>query len=290
MVSAGAAPPLEAPAEAYHGRCFGFETERDSCWEAPRLVTSCSAEARPGYNSLTASEYLDEPPTLQAKVRAAARLIRKSRHCVVFSGAGLSTGAGIGDYASHAAGSISSGTGSASHGPCAGDGAAAVAAQGQSQQLLSPLCAQPTLAHRVLVAMQRAGYLKRWINQNHDGLPQKAGLPQECINEIHGSWHAPDNPVIPMSGSLRDDLYEDLLECERSADLVIAVGTSLCGMNADRVVTSPAERAARGDEGSLGALIIGLQRTVYDAGATLRVFARCDEAFALLAKELCLDV
>ena len=38
--------------------------------------------------------------------------------------------------------------------------------------------AEPTAAHRATVALHRAGHLKRWFQQNHDGLPQKAGLPQ----------------------------------------------------------------------------------------------------------------
>jgi hypothetical protein len=46
-----------------------------------------------------------------------------------------------------------------------------------------------------------------------------------------------------MSGSLRGDLFADLLACEEGADLVLAVGTSLCGMNSDRLVSSAAYRA-----------------------------------------------
>jgi hypothetical protein len=132
--------------------------------------------------------------------------------------------------------------------------------------------------------------MHRWINQNHDGLPQKAGLPQEAINEIHGAWHAPDNVVVPMSGSLRDDLFSDLLACEQGADLAIAVGTSLCGMNADRVVHQTALRAKEGKAGQFGSVIIGLQRTKLDEDATLRIFARCNDAFAMLAQELALVV
>ena len=45
-----------------------------------------------------------------------------------------------------------------------------------------------------------------------DGLPQKAKFPQEALNEIHGAWFDPSNPVVPMSGSLRGDLFEWLQE------------------------------------------------------------------------------
>ena len=52
------------------------------------------------------------------------------------------------------------------------------------------------------------------------GLPQKAGMPQWRINEVHGAWYDPSNPVVPMDGTLRPDLLEDLLDWEEKADLV----------------------------------------------------------------------
>lgn len=151
---------------------------------------------------------------------------------------------------------------------------------------MSSTCSHSPFAVGVLTALHSAGYLYRLINQNHDGLPQKAGMPQHVINEIHGAFHAPHNPVVPMSGSLRSDLFADLLDCEATADLTIAVGTSLCGMNADRVVSTPAEKSPRQ---ALGSVIIGLQRTVLDSSATLRIFAHCDTVFELLARELVLE-
>jgi hypothetical protein len=59
--------------------------------------------------------------------------------------------------------------------------------------------------------------------------PPQAGLPQEAINEIHGSWFDPSNPVVKMSGELRSDLFEDLLRTEAESDMVLALGTSLSG-------------------------------------------------------------
>ena len=50
------------------------------------------------------------------------------------------------------------------------------------------------------------------MQQNHDGLPQKAGYPQQHLNEIHGAWFDPTNPVVPMSGTLREDLMTWLLD------------------------------------------------------------------------------
>ena len=208
---------LTASADACHGRCFGFEEER-ATWAAPRLALGSAAEARPGYNSMSKSEYLDDEATLKAKVAHVARLLKMAKCPVVYAGAGLSTAAGIGDYAS---------------------------VKPLAQLGGSPMLAQPTLGHRVLAALGNAGHLHRLVQQNHDGLPQKAGMPQQLVNEIHGAIHDPSNPVVPMSGNLRSDLFADLLDCEARADLTIAVGTSLCGMNSDRcclLYTSPSPR------------------------------------------------
>lgn len=102
------------------------------------------------------------------------------------------------------------------------------------------------------------------------------------------SWFDPTNPVVPMSGGLRQDGCERLHElCER-CDLVIAFGTSLSGLSADRVVSAVGGRAL--DEGfrpePLGAVIVSLQQTRLDGVAALRLFATCDEVCARLAAEL----
>ncbi len=190
----------------------------------PRILTAhcgyVQMVSRPGYHEQTkAHEYFDAPDVLLAKVKALADLIRRSRHMCAYTGAGISTSSGINDYASKA-------------------GAKSVAVGEQvMKKLASPLLASPTISHRVLAAMHPT-HLKHWVQQNHDGLPQKAGFPQEALNEIHGAWFDPSNPVVPMSGNLRDDLIERLMEWEAKADLVLVLGTSLSGMNADRMVRS----------------------------------------------------
>jgi hypothetical protein len=139
-------------------------------------------------------------------------------------------------------------------------------------------------------------------------------------HQIHGAWFDPSNPVVKMSGALRSDLYADLLECEKQTDLVLAVGTSLCGMNADRIVSSAAERAAvrRAAEASLkaehkrkpsfsskytskaseqhdavgetlGSVIVSIQKTVHDKFSSLRIFGLIDDVMSILTEELGID-
>jgi len=252
---------LKAPVAEMHG-VLG-----DPKWEAPRQVTHCNRDARPGYNTRKAHEYIDEPEVLEAKVALLAQLITKSKSFLTYTGAGISTSSGINDYASKGKRSIAM----------------------KRPKIKNGFDAQPTYAHRTLVALHRAGFLKHWVQQNHDGLPQKAGFPQECLNEIHGAWFDPSNPVVPMTGSLRGDLMEWLEDWEEKTDFCLAMGTSLCGMNADRMVSSPAERFVEEGIGH-GAAIVSIQQTGMDNLASLRIFAKIDDVMALLAKRMKLTV
>ena len=71
---------------------------------------------------------------------------------------------------------------------------------------------------------------------------------------------------------------------ELKADLVLVIGTSLSGLNADKMATNPAKNSMSGK--SLGSVIINLQQTECDGGATLRVFAECDKFFEKLLTHL----
>jgi hypothetical protein len=250
-------------------------------WELPNKVVDCDLDARPGYATVQAHEYEEDPHVLQEKVQFLAHLITQSQNCIVYTGAGISTASGINDYATKSTTKFS------------------------SQKLKSHLTAKPTLAHRVLSSFYHSGHLKKWIQQNHDGLPQKAGLPQHAINEIHGAWFDPTNPVVPMSGSLRTDLMDDMAYWEEESDLTLAIGTSMCGMTADCVFTTVAEKRAKierkrgkGKSGEwnphptfvdkhhrplpIGGVIIGIQQTQHDSIASLRIFSRIDEVMTLL--------
>jgi NAD-dependent SIR2 family protein deacetylase len=79
------------------------------------------------------------------------------------------------------------------------------------------------------------GYLKQFISQNHDGLPLKAGMPWSIVNEIHGGWFDKKNGVKMMDDTLNPNNLKRYEEWREKSDLVIVVGTSLAGMNADRI-------------------------------------------------------
>ena len=90
----------------------------------------------------------------------------------------------------------------------------------------------------------------------------------------------PSNPVVCYDGSLKSSLFSKMREAADSADLVLVLGTSLSGLNSDRVALQPAKRSLAGK--SLGTVIVNLQQTPHDGVATLRLFGGTDRVFELL--------
>lgn len=259
LVSALVEVPEFAPGEdlrAFHGRAFCLA---ETTFTEPRVAWRSSK--KPRQNSpdwLTATEYADVPEVFARKIKLLHELLLTSQRTIAYTGAGLSVAAGIGMAAVGSKGGAGTGMGVATAG-------------------------EPTVAHCVMAELNRQNLLRGWVQQNHDGLPQKAGYRQEDINEVHGSWYDPSNPVVKYSGSLRGDLYEDMESQADTADLVLVMGTSLTGLNADQCVRKPAERSKRGM--ALGSVIISPQRTAQDGRAALRIFATADDVMVALAKE-----
>eukprot|EP00036_Acanthoecidae_sp_10tr_P011580 CAMPEP_0182928174 /NCGR_PEP_ID=MMETSP0105_2-20130417/15422_1 /TAXON_ID=81532 ORGANISM="Acanthoeca-like sp., Strain 10tr" /NCGR_SAMPLE_ID=MMETSP0105_2 /ASSEMBLY_ACC=CAM_ASM_000205 /LENGTH=432 /DNA_ID=CAMNT_0025066173 /DNA_START=166 /DNA_END=1463 /DNA_ORIENTATION=+ len=262
MAAAAGAQATAKVMEARHGRMWK-ELAAAMGVEAPALpeaVAVCEDEARPGYTKIDATEYRDSPDVEAAKIELVAQMLAKASTCTAYTGAGISTAAGIGDYATKAKDSHAG-------------------SPNKPLSMLSPFVAKPSIAHHALVKLWRAGMLGGgWVQQNHDGLPQKAGLPQEAINEIHGAWFDVSNPVVKMSGQLRTDLFDDLVRIEAEADMCLTLGTSLSGMNADRVAASVAARHAKGD--GLGLVIVNLQQTQMDAACAVRLWGLLDSVVA----------
>lgn len=247
----------------FHGRFYEDDhspSEPDVSWKCdwkPRTDSECDDDK----SWLTASEFTDQEQVLHEKVKHLANLLKLSNKTIIYSGAGISTAAGI-----------------------------APAARSSSNSFTNDLTtdAKPTLTHRALASLRGAGLVSDWVQQNHDGLPQKAGYPQEDVIEVHGSWYDPANPVICYDGTLRRDVFSRMKQAKYSADLVLVIGTSLSGLNCDSVALEAANKSLLGD--ALGCVIINLQQTEKDGASTLRIFSDTDQLFKLLIEELSLSI
>ena len=220
----GSGECLTASKVCTHGRLG------DAKWEAPRLTRRALGAGREGYGTrLLAHEYLDSPEVLRAKVKLLARLLYCSTATSAFCGAGISTSAGIRDYASNASSSLAA--------------AAACASSGHGGGSTKP---KPTRAHVVLANLARAvprPLVHSCVTQNHDGLEKAAGFPVASVVEIHGVKGSVSNPVLGMLEARRPDLLARVDDWAAEADLALALGTSLSGMRADRLALEVARKA-----------------------------------------------
>uniref|UniRef100_A0A914YKA4 protein acetyllysine N-acetyltransferase n=1 Tax=Panagrolaimus superbus TaxID=310955 RepID=A0A914YKA4_9BILA len=114
-------------------------------------------------------EFEADEKTLEKQAAQLAQWIKDSKHFVVFTGAGISTSAGIPDF----------------RGP---QGVWTLRAKGEyPKSSTSTLSAVPTKGHMALVEMEKKGLLKFLISQNCDGLHRRSGFPPEKLAELHGN-------------------------------------------------------------------------------------------------------
>ena len=184
----------------------------DKCWEV--VLASARSRVKNNVAGLTSAEKmlvkeaaktLERHSSLEEVKREAAKiteLIRNAKHCVAFTGAGISTSAGIGDYRGKGGkwtemdrrevtekvskdlksetvivrrqSSMLSEDGLAGEGEDVGEGV-------PYEQL------RPTYTHEALVKLVELGLLKYIISQNGDGLHLLSGIPEDCLSELHGN-------------------------------------------------------------------------------------------------------
>lgn len=114
-------------------------------------------------------EFFDDAAALSEKAGLLADWIRQSNHFVAFTGAGISTSAGISDF----------------RGP---QGVWTLRAQGKNPTRgVSTAKALPTKSHMALVELERRDVLKFLISQNCDGLHRRSGFSADKLAELHGN-------------------------------------------------------------------------------------------------------
>jgi NAD-dependent deacetylase len=173
--------------------------------------------------------------------------------------------------------------------------------------------ARPNAAHEALVALERSGRLHAIVTQNIDGLHQRAGSAPDRVIEIHGTLFTvqclgcgdrtpmaaalervaagDDDPACLACGGilktatisfgqpLDRDTLRRAVAAAVSADLLLAVGTSLTVHPAASLVAYAARAGAR-------VVIINAEPTPYDATADAVLRAPVGEALPALVEAL----
>eukprot|EP00428_Durinskia_dybowskii_P003642 CAMPEP_0170301408 /NCGR_PEP_ID=MMETSP0116_2-20130129/50964_1 /TAXON_ID=400756 /ORGANISM="Durinskia baltica, Strain CSIRO CS-38" /LENGTH=691 /DNA_ID=CAMNT_0010553231 /DNA_START=6 /DNA_END=2081 /DNA_ORIENTATION=- len=256
-------------------------------------------------------EELREPPeVIEEKAAVLAGMLREASRVLVFTGAGISTSAGIADY----------------RGP---RGVWTLQAKGQADQIRSAdmISAMPTPTHMAIAELHRQNFVHHVVSQNVDGLHRKSGVPKDSLSELHGNANIEycsvcrreylrDFSVQGSStrgnynarahetgrrclaagcgGLLHDTIinFGENLPVEevskafanaQEADLVIVFGSSL--------TVSPASELPRSTKARGGKLaIVNLQRTKQDSAADLRAHCSVDDFMRALMAKLDLEI
>ncbi|KAJ5770142.1 DHS-like NAD/FAD-binding domain-containing protein [Penicillium nucicola] len=251
------------------------------------------------------TERRESPSQVDKKAEALVNQIRKSKHFIVFTGAGVSTSAGIPDF----------------RGP---DGNWTLRAQGKPRtKHANTLQAIPSPSHMALVELQDRGILKHLISQNCDGLHRRSGILPEMISELHGNSnresckdcnkeymrdfravstyergdhdHRTGRKCARCGGTLLDSIvnFDEQLpardlnlarENARTADLCLVLGSSLTVTPANGIPEIVGQR----NDAKLA--ICNLQETPIDEMAEIRVFSETDILMAKVMEKLGLSI
>ncbi|XP_050220215.1 NAD-dependent protein deacetylase SRT1 [Mercurialis annua] len=234
-------------------------------------------------------EFFDSSNLLQDKIERLAKMIQKSKHLVVFTGAGISTSCGIPDF----------------RGP---KGIWTMQREGKSlpEASLPFHRAMPSITHMALVELEKAGILKFVISQNVDGLHLRSGIPREKLSELHGNSFMESCPACgaeyfrdfevetiglketsrrcsdtKCGAKLKDTVLDwedampqkEMLPAEkhcRMADLVLCLGTSL-------QITPACNLPLKCLRGGGKIVIVNLQKTPKDKKASLVIHGFADK-------------
>lgn len=255
-------------------------------------------------------EFVDSPAELESKCARLAEMIASAKHVIAFTGAGISTGAGIADFRSGSNTRLPTGAGMWER-PKSDQPAGNILEQ----------CAKasPGRTHHILYRLWNAGILKHIISQNVDGLHRKSGIPASSLSELHGNifvercvscgqeYERNYNVICSggftgrhcekanCKGRLRhsgvgfgDDLSPEIVgkawhESERT-DLCLVLGSSIMVTPASDMPVYVAQHHRRSRD--KGLVIVNLQATPCDASAALRVNGMVDDVMESVASIL----
>ena len=135
--------------------------------------------------NLRREEIYDSAEEVKRKVRRLAKYVRNSKHMIAFTGAGVSTSAGVPDFRSGVNTSLKTGAGAW---VLRGSTPEVREANSAKRVTTTTTKAVPTTTHMSLVKLhdEGKGPLKALISQNTDGLHRRSGMPPSALAELHG--------------------------------------------------------------------------------------------------------
>lgn len=260
-------------------------------------------------------EYFDTPEELEAKVNQLAEWVQGSHHFIAFTGAGISTSAGIADYRSGYNTVLPTG-------PGCWERKAQGKASNKPKIRTEMIKAIPTPTHMALVKLMQEDKLKYLISQNVDGLHRRSGIDPTKLAEVHGNTNLEKcqkckkeymrdfrvrtaqkvhdhetgricedetckgkliDSIINFGENLDDTILENGFNNSERSDLCLAMGSSLTVTPAASMPKTTSKRGGK-------LVIVNLQKTPLDSYAALKIHAFCDTVIQMLMQKLGLEI
>lgn len=239
-------------------------------------------------------EFYDSEEELRGKVKQIAAVLKKAKHAVCYTGAGVSTSANIPDF----------------RGPT---GVWTNKETGKQTKSVDMVTVRPTYGHYAITHLMRLNIIKFLITSNVDGLHLRSGVLPHLLVEAHGNlykevcekcgksflrdysvehigqhltgWHCTwcnnrlrDTHVAFGENVNEHDLSVSLFQA-RKADVSFILGTSMNVQPSVAFQILPKKRSGK-------VILVNLQKTPYDSVIDYRVFAKTDDFLRLLMSEL----
>ena len=270
-------------------------------------------------------EFFDEPEILDLKVQQLAEWVREAQNLCCFTGAGISTSAGIPDYRSGYGTVLETGPG------CWEKAAFKNKYKEDLKKAGAPLPnayrvpfnttiqqARPTRTHMAMVELANRGILKGVVSQNIDGLHRKSGIDPDILADLHGNTnlelcmkcgreHMRDFRVrtaqkakehrtgrICDTPGCKGELKDTIINFgEGLVPEILRKGFALHAMSDLSIAMGSSMRVSPACEMPLGTkltggkfVMINLQKTQMDAAADLVIHERVDRVIELLMEKL----
>lgn len=160
----------------------GVAQLHQDCWE---LLMSQNGRKRTTFakqlnQAADTAEFFDSQVNMSEKAIRVAQILRQAKHAIAFTGAGISTAAGIGDFRG-IFGQWTQDDLVLQPGGIPNDNEK----DNRDDVLYEDL--RPTLAHEALHWLMEHGMLNHVTTQNCDGLHRLSGIPADQLSELHGN-------------------------------------------------------------------------------------------------------
>jgi NAD-dependent SIR2 family protein deacetylase len=258
-------------------------------------------------------EYFDSNEDVDLKLTQLAQWIKESNYIVAFTGAGISTAAGIADLRSGVNTVLETGPGIYER--------EVMGIKNYKAKVNTPLVlAIPTRSHMALAKLMDTGKLKYVISQTIDGLHLKSGISHDRITELYGNafiercslckkHYLRDFPVLTgqvhhKTGNICEDkscraelvdtkvgehelmdkkALQEGFEQAAKADLIICIGSSMR-------THPPSEMPLECLKNNGRIVMINLQKTPIDDHCSLVLHGKIEDIIPELMNKLAIDI